>query len=89
MSVIRKASLDAHAAAKGAKEDYAKYAAHAAGQAVATAHVPTHALGSSVYSIRAVAAYSGNVNDGLIDEYSWQLQRLRDITKQLSTQEKL
>jgi hypothetical protein len=48
MSVIRKASHDAHAAAKDAKEDYAKYAAHAAGQAVATAHVPTHALGSSV-----------------------------------------
>jgi hypothetical protein len=83
MSVIRKASLDAHAAAKDAKEDYAKYVAHAAGQAVATAHVPTHALGSSVYSIRAVAAYSGNVNDGLIRERNWQLQRLQDITKQL------
>lgn len=81
MSVIRKASLDAHAAAKDAKEDYAKYAAHAAGQAVATAHVPTHALGSSVYAIRAVAAYSGNVDEGLIRERSWQLQRLRDITK--------
>ena len=81
MSVIRKASLDAHAAAKDAKEDYAKYAAHAAGQAVATAHVPTHALGSSVYAIRAVAAYSGNANEGLIRERNWQLQRLRDISK--------
>jgi hypothetical protein len=81
MSVIRKASLDAHAAAKNAKEDYAKYAAHAAGQAVATAHVPTHALGSSVYGIRAVAAYSANVNDDLIKERNWQLQCLRDITK--------
>ena len=81
MSVIRKASLNAHAAAKDAKEDYAKYAAHAAGQAVATAHVPTHALGSSVYAIRAVAAYSGNANEGLIRERNWQLQRLRDISK--------
>jgi hypothetical protein len=81
MAVIRRASLDAHAAAKDAKEDYAKYAAHAAGQAVATAHVPTHALGSSVYAIRAVAAYSGNVDDGLIRERNWQLQRLRDITR--------
>jgi hypothetical protein len=81
MAVIRRASLDAHAAAKDAKEDYAKYAAHAAGQAVATAHVPTHVLGSSVYAIRAVAAYSGNVDDGLIRERSWQLQRLRDITR--------
>ncbi|PVX24694.1 MAG: hypothetical protein CW691_06840 [Candidatus Bathyarchaeum sp.] len=84
MAVIRKASLDAHAAAKDATEDYAKYAAHAAGQAVATAHVPTHAFGSSVYSIRAVVAYSGNVDDGLIMERNWQLQRLRDITKQLA-----
>jgi hypothetical protein len=81
MSVIRKASLDAHAAAKDAKENYANYAAHAAGQAVATAHVPTHALGSSVYGIRAVAAYTGNVNDGLIKVRKWQLQSLRDITK--------
>jgi hypothetical protein len=86
MSAIRKASLDAHAAAKDAKEDYAKYAAHAAGQAVATAHVPTHALGSSVYSIRSVAAYFGNVNDDIIRERNWQLQRLQDITKQLSAQ---
>jgi hypothetical protein len=85
MSVIRKASLDAHAAAKDVEEDYAKYAAHAAGQAVATAHVPTHALGSSVYSIRAIAAYTGNVNEGLIKERDWQLQRLCDITKQRST----
>ena len=83
MSVIRKASLDAHAAAKDVNEDYAKYVAHAAGQAVATAHVPTHALGSSLYSIRAVAAYSGNVDDGLIRERNWQLQRLRDIAKKL------
>jgi hypothetical protein len=82
MSVIRKASLDAHVAAKDAKEDYAKYVAHAAGQAVATAHVPTHALGSSVYSIRAVASYSGNINEGIIRERNWQLQRLQDITKQ-------
>jgi hypothetical protein len=87
MSVIRRASLDAHVAAKDAKEDYAKYVAHAAGQAVATVHVPTHALGSSVYSIRAVAVYSGNVNDGLIKERNWQLQRLQDITKQMSKTE--
>jgi hypothetical protein len=84
MSVIRKASLDAHAAAKDVEEDYAKYAAHAAGQAVATAHVPTHALGSSVYAIRAVAAYTDNVSDGLIKERNWQLQRLREITNQKS-----
>jgi hypothetical protein len=88
MSVIRKASLDVHATAKDVEED-AKYAAHAAGQAVATAHVATHALGCSVYAIRAVAAYTDNVNDGLIKERSWQLQRLREITTQSKTEQYL
>ena len=55
MTVIRGASLSAHAAARVTKgNDAACFAAHAAGQAVATAHVPTHALGSSIYTIRAV-----------------------------------
>jgi hypothetical protein len=81
MTVIRKASLDAHAAAKRAKEDDAKYAAHAAGQAVATAHVPTHALGSSTYGIRAAAAHSDNIDDGLIKERNWQLRCLRRHAK--------
>jgi hypothetical protein len=78
MAVIRKASLGAHAAAKGKKEEDAVFAAHAAGQAVGTAHVVTHALSASLYSIRAVAAHSGNVNDGL-KERDWQLERLRNI----------
>ena len=80
MAVIRVASLSAHAAAKGKKEADAVFAAHAAGQAVATAHVPTHALGSSIYGIRAAAAYSGNVDDGLVRERDWQLRRLREYT---------
>ena len=79
MADIRKASLEAHAAAKEVKEPDAAFAAHAAGQAVATAHVPTHALGCAVYAIRAAAAHSGNTDDGLIKERSWQLQRLRRI----------
>src|SRR5258706_12673848 len=44
MAVIRKASLDAFAAAREVGGDSpARSAAHAAGQAVATAHVPQHA----------------------------------------------
>jgi Imm-5 like putative immunity protein len=82
MADIRKASLDAHAAAREAKEDDAIAAAHAAGQAVATAHVPTHALGSSVYGIRAAAAHSRNADVGLIRERDWQLQRLRRLAKE-------
>ena len=79
MADIRKASLDAHAAAREAKEEDARAAAHAAGQAVATAHVPTHALGSALYGIRAAAARCGNADDGLIRERDWQLQRLHSL----------
>ncbi|NLE05003.1 MAG: hypothetical protein GX638_09400 [Crenarchaeota archaeon] len=88
MSVIRGCSLQAHAAAKIAKEDDAKYTAHAAGQAVATAHVPTHSLGASLYCIRAVVAHSGIADNGLINERSWQLEHLVKYTKQALTLDK-
>jgi hypothetical protein len=82
MAVIRKASLDSHAAARVAEKDSAPcYAARAAGQAVATAHVPTHSMGAAVYAIKAVAAHTGNPDDGLIREREWQLQRLREYAK--------
>jgi hypothetical protein len=81
MAEIRKASLDAHAAAREAKEEDAIAAARAAGQAVATAHVTTHALGGAVYAIKAAAAHYNNIDDGLIEERNWQLQRLREYTK--------
>ena len=88
MAVIRKASLDAHTAAKNVKEDYAKYVAHAAGQAVATAHVSTHAFGSSIYSIRAAVSYSRDANNILIQERNWQIHRLKDIIKDRSVRQK-
>ena len=56
MKEVRKLSLDAHAAAREVRSDAAKFAAHAAGQAVATWHVPTHALGAFGYAGRAVTA---------------------------------
>jgi len=84
MSVIRKASLDAHAAARGPLADgeaAACFAAHAAGQAVGTAHVVTHSLGASVYGIRAAAARSGRAEDGTVKERDWQLRRLRELSR--------
>lgn len=54
---VRKLSLDSHAAAREVKSDAAKFAAHAAGQAIATWHVPTHALGAFGYAGRATIAY--------------------------------
>jgi hypothetical protein len=54
---IRGASLAAHAAAREAKANSAAcFAARAAGQAVATAHVPQHAFGGAYYALKAIAA---------------------------------
>ena len=57
MADIRKASLDAHAAARDVGEDNAaRFAARAAGQAAATPHVRQHAYGAAIYALKAVAA---------------------------------
>ncbi len=56
MKEIRTLSLDAHAAARDVKSDAAKYAAHAAGHAAGTWHVPTHALGTFSYAGKAFVA---------------------------------
>ena len=50
---IRKASLDAHAAARAAPENSpARYAARACGQAVAICHAKGHALGPLYYAMK-------------------------------------
>jgi hypothetical protein len=56
MDATRRLSLDAHAAARAAKTEAARFAARAAGHAVATWHVPTHALGAPLYADKARAA---------------------------------
>ena len=56
MAEVRKLSLGSHAAARGAKSDAARFAARAAGHAVATWHVPTHAMGAPIYAGKAVVA---------------------------------
>jgi hypothetical protein len=79
MSVIRKTSLDSHAAAREVGEDSpARSAARAAGQAVATAHVPSHAYGPAVYAQQAIhRARSAEVADAAVaQERDWQYQRL-------------
>ena len=78
MAVIRKASLDAHAAAREAEEDSpARFAARAAGQAVATAHVPTHAIGASLYALKSIkAANPGDVGAAVTREREWQAKHL-------------
>jgi hypothetical protein len=84
MPVIRAASLGAHAAAKTVdRADIAAgYVAHAAGQAVGTAHVPTHALGAVLYSMRWVAeTHPANVKTAVTRERAWQMDHLPDGLK--------
>jgi hypothetical protein len=79
MSVIRKASLDSHAAAREVEEDNAaRSAARAAGQAVATAHVARHAYGSAIYAQQAIHRATDS-SDAVAKERDWQYQRLRDL----------
>jgi hypothetical protein len=76
MTDIRRASLSAHTAARKAK-GAACFAARAAGQAVATAHVAQHAYGSVYYALKAVAAApSKNRGEFLNKELAWQSQHL-------------
>jgi len=78
MGDIRKVALAAHAAAREAKENNtACFAARAAGQAVATAHVPQHAFGASYYAIKVVAAAnSADADVKIAKELNWQSRRL-------------
>lgn len=78
MADIRGASLAAHAAAREAKANNAAcFAAHAAGQAVATAHVPQHAFGAAYYALKAVvAADPDNAEVKIAKERNWQSRRL-------------
>lgn len=79
MAVIRKASLDAHAAAREVGADNpARSVARACGQAVATAHVPRHAYGSAVYAQQAVfrASKPNNASINVTKERDWQYKHL-------------
>ena len=82
MAVIRKASLDSHAAAREVGEDNpARSAARAAGQAVATAHVPTHSIGAAIYALQAIhrAASASDADAAVARERDWQFQRLLEL----------
>ena len=95
MADIRGASLAAHAAARDAKEnETACFAARAAGQAVATAHVPQHAYGGAYYALKAIVAMDlANAEVNIAKERSWQSRRIPDnlreeIMNRLITQKK-
>ncbi|UOQ69616.1 putative immunity protein [Hymenobacter volaticus] len=78
MAVIRSASLGAHAAAKSVLATPAACcAAHAAGQAVATAHVTQHAYGGAYYALKALVAVDpASASHRVAQEWGWQAQQL-------------
>jgi hypothetical protein len=84
MAEIRGASLAAHAAARDAKQnDAACFAARAAGQAVATAHVSQHAYGGAYYALKAIAAHDPtNAEKKIAEEFTWQSQHLPEHLRQ-------
>lgn len=84
MATIRKASLDSHSAAREVGEDSpARSAARAAGQAVATAHVPRHAYGSAIYAQQAIYRALPPSSDpaaAIAKERNWQYQHLLNLS---------
>jgi hypothetical protein len=84
MADVRKASLDAHAAARNAGEfTSARSAARAAGQAMATAHVARHALAAAIYAATAVrdATPSPGADAATLRERQWQYQHLIELAE--------
>jgi len=80
MAEVRRTSLNAHAAARLATEESAaRFAARACGQAMATAHVPTHSIAAAWYASKAVWAEGRDAND-IRMEREWQSGRLRELT---------
>ncbi len=82
MAEIRGASLAAHAAAREVGADNpARSAARAAGQAVATAHVPTHSVAAANYALQAVhrASDAADADAAVAAERAWQIARLGEL----------
>ncbi|GIK67496.1 MAG: hypothetical protein BroJett018_52900 [Chloroflexota bacterium] len=87
MAIIRKASLDSHAAAREVGEECpARSAARAAGQAVATAHVRTHALGAANYALQAIhrATPADDADAAVAQERAWQTQHLLELGRKMN-----
>ncbi|MHC1709618.1 MAG: putative immunity protein [Methanomassiliicoccales archaeon] len=79
MAEVRRASLNAHAAARSAPDgSAAQFAARACGQAMATAHVKTHSIAAAWYAVKAVRAEGGS-EEQVVTEREWQLNRLTEM----------
>lgn len=70
MNDVRKTSLGAHAAARKCRNEPARFAARSAGQAMAVAHAPGHAVAAAWYARKAVGAAASE------EESKWQMKKL-------------
>jgi len=79
-----RAAAGANAAARELR-GAARYAAYAAGQAVAVSHVPVHELGAAAYAITAVraAAPDGEEENAGRLECQWQREQLPEAIRDL------
>jgi hypothetical protein len=84
MRDAHRAAFVANAAARGLP-DPAKFAALAAGQAVAVAHVAAHELGAAAYAIRAAvaSASAGEAEAARVRERDWQRDRIPAQVREL------
>ncbi len=84
MTQVRTSAGFANAAARGLDEA-ARYAAYAAGQAAAVAHVAAHELGAAAYAIKAVraAAPTGESDSAGRRECQWQREQLPQAIRDL------
>jgi len=76
---IRKAASAAYAAAREVGEDTAtRYAACVGGQAVATAHVPSHSSGAANFELQAIHRFTDyfDADVSRIKDQNWQYQHL-------------
>lgn len=82
MADVRKTALAAHSAAREVEiYNPACSAARAAGQAISTVHVPTHAIAAAIYAATAVRDKVDlkNAENLTITERNWQYQHLLDL----------
>ena len=82
MADIRRTALASHAAAREVGENNAaRSAARAAGQAVATVHVPAHSISAANYALQAIhrATNPSDADTTIAKEMAWQYRHLLEL----------
>nr|WP_205408845.1 hypothetical protein [Bifidobacterium lemurum] len=79
MHDVRQVGFQIHLLAKNGQDVVVRTALRVVGYAVATGHMPEHALAASDYAIKVInLLFPGNVN-AVRQERLWQIERLRGV----------